>query len=728
MTSLDHALALAAAGFWVFPLELSTKKPRWKGWQVDASNDPGWIEKQWARDANVGIGILCGKFGPLGDGHLFLVDVDLKRGAAPATWLAGTTDGGLLPPTYTQCTPSGGLHLFYLSSVPVRSSHSDLAEGIDIHGDGYLAVGAGTTTAAGTYVADLSVAPVPAPAALIALCGEKKVKPPREASGVPAAHVNVPAALERGVKFLNQLDVAPDGKRNPLAYQAACHLRQLGVPDDQTFELLTALFKSEPPMEEAELWDVTTKAYRHAQGEYGELAPERIFHAPVQAAAASEVVSTGNRTPVHIFNTRFALVRAGGTVRIYDESPGADGNPGMEPMDLTSFRAFVANQRYFDGNGESQEMAKVWLTSPERRTYEGIVFHPGPDEAPAKFYNVWRGFTNGFHGEPTQAAHDFLGYMVENSLVDFCCNDKGLHRLHMGWYAHMVQFPWVKPQTAHVYQGKKGIGKDFFVDAMGALLPAHYMNSPKKRNVAGQFNAHLQNLLLFAANEAFWGGDLEIQGVLQDLITGRTLDIERKGCEQYKVKNLIRVVIMGNADKLVHTTADERRYQIYTVGERQRGAWKKFEDMRIGMAQGGLKLLLGYLRAFDLTGYSTNEVPNTQGLIDHKRSNLSPVHEWVMECLDQERIIGGHFAPEWPTVIDREPMRRACVTWCQEQGRLKYAPSSQLFGIRLREVLGNIDHPRRCEGRQQINVYKLPGLEEARDKFKEFLGEKKKGA
>src|SRR4051794_20200575 len=54
---LDHALALAAKGCPVFPLELASKKPLIRGWPGLATNDADLIRAWWARwpDANVGI-------------------------------------------------------------------------------------------------------------------------------------------------------------------------------------------------------------------------------------------------------------------------------------------------------------------------------------------------------------------------------------------------------------------------------------------------------------------------------------------------------------------------------------------------------------------------------------------------------------------------------------------------------------------------------------------------
>ena len=44
-TLLDHALALAAAGFFVFPLEAGTKVPAIDAYPKRATRDPGQIRR-----------------------------------------------------------------------------------------------------------------------------------------------------------------------------------------------------------------------------------------------------------------------------------------------------------------------------------------------------------------------------------------------------------------------------------------------------------------------------------------------------------------------------------------------------------------------------------------------------------------------------------------------------------------------------------------------------------
>ncbi|MBI3441295.1 MAG: bifunctional DNA primase/polymerase [Proteobacteria bacterium] len=76
-TKLEHALALATMGFWVFRLQPDGKKPAKVGWQVEATRDPKKIKQLFDGSQDYNIGIFTSKFGD--DGRACLaVDEDNK--------------------------------------------------------------------------------------------------------------------------------------------------------------------------------------------------------------------------------------------------------------------------------------------------------------------------------------------------------------------------------------------------------------------------------------------------------------------------------------------------------------------------------------------------------------------------------------------------------------------------------------------------------------------------
>src|SRR3990172_5586745 len=113
MTFLDHALALAARGFHVFPLAPGQKAPPLiKDFPNIATRIPGQIRHWWSQWPTANIGISTTHFKD--DAALLVVDVDQKGEKDGTTELLRLElEGWELPDTYTQYTISGGRHLVY---------------------------------------------------------------------------------------------------------------------------------------------------------------------------------------------------------------------------------------------------------------------------------------------------------------------------------------------------------------------------------------------------------------------------------------------------------------------------------------------------------------------------------------------------------------------------------------------------------------------------------------
>ena len=154
MQFLDHALALAAHGWSVFPCVRAPgtredKRPLTVNGFYDATRDEA-ILRAWAAqwpDARVGV--------PAGLNGLCVVDLDVKHGKNGVTeWIALEAKHGAVD-TFTVRTDSGGMHLYY-NGRGLKSTVDQLARGVDTRAEG------GYVIAYGAVLANLPVAPVPA--------------------------------------------------------------------------------------------------------------------------------------------------------------------------------------------------------------------------------------------------------------------------------------------------------------------------------------------------------------------------------------------------------------------------------------------------------------------------------------------------------------------------------------------------------------------------------------
>src|SRR5262249_18343683 len=150
-TMLDHALALAAKGFHVFPLKAGAKAPPLiKDFPKRATRDEKTIREWWAQWPKANIGISTSRFG---EGEaLIAVDVDNKNGKRGSeTIVTHELAGRTLPATYEQHTPTGGRHLCYRVPAPLGQGVNTLGDGVDTRSNGGYIVGAGSRVEAGEY-------------------------------------------------------------------------------------------------------------------------------------------------------------------------------------------------------------------------------------------------------------------------------------------------------------------------------------------------------------------------------------------------------------------------------------------------------------------------------------------------------------------------------------------------------------------------------------------------
>ena len=679
MTRCDQTLALAREGFHVFPIAAGKKAPPLiADFPNQATTDDEQIREWWLRWPDANIGISTTRYGD--DGALLVVDVDNKGDKhGDHELLRLELEGRGLPDTYCVSTPTGGRHLYYRVSAPVRQGADVLARGLDVRSRGGYVVAAGSVVEAGAYTTEASSdgALVLAPQWLLDACGRA---PDRPAAAVPAADgVDAGRAAARVKEFLSTAPLALEGDHgDETTFKLICRVKDLGVDADTAEELLSEHWnpRCAPPWSDEDLHTKVGNAYKYGVAPVGVAAPEVEFAAPLEAPSVPE--TNGTLHPFAKLNKEFAFVTAGGGHHILWETTDANGRYKLEHLAAGSFLAKFAPNEMTIGK-QTRSIADWWLKDKTRRTYDGLVFLP-EQPAPARFYNLWRGFA---YTPAPRAEHPALDAFLDHAKTNLCGGDEALYRWLLGYCAHLIQRPWEKPLVALVFRGAKGTGKNAFIERVGALLGGHFLLTSNRRYLLGNFNGHLENCLLFALDEAFWSGDKQAEGALKDLITGREHVIEHKGKEPYAVANKTRVVIIGNEDWLVPASHDERRFAVFTVGDGRKQDRAFFQDMRVGMEVDGYPHLLRYLLDYDLSGIDLNAAPATHGLSEQKHHTLDPFHQWWFDCLEEGALIGSE-SSAWPHEHNCERFRAAFRRYVKERNIRSRVPEDRAIGRLLK--------------------------------------------
>lgn len=712
MSFLKAALELAEKGFHVFPLVSNSKLPAIDEFPSRASRDPAVIKRWWVDpvleiEQPYNVGISTTRFGD--NEALVVVDIDNKEGKkGDETIFRLELEGSDFPDTFTQETPTGGRHLVYRCPQPLKQGAGVLGSGIDIRSRGGYIVGAGSVLNGKEYSGDGAIAA--APEWLVRQLGIASSSAPTDSIAAPAS-IDAGRARARSVDFLREAGRGEAGKRNHQAFAIAARVKDFGVDQATCEALIAEHWKCEPPLEQQELAHVVNSAYRYGQRPIGVDAPETQFD-------ASEIpLDDQGVHPFDRLNQEYAFVIAGGGAHILWETKDHAGLFKLEHLTIPTFHQKLAAKTITLGDGKTKPLSELWMRNSERRSYDGLCFMPGLT-APPRFYNLWRGFAVEPlpKGEkPSKEAVRSLEMFLDHALKNVCGGDEKLNNWLIGYFAHLCQRPWEKPLVALCFRGKKGVGKNALVERVGHLFGNHFLVTAERRYLLGNFNSHLENLVLFALDEAFWSGDKQAEGVLKSLITGSKHVIERKGSESYTVDNCTRIVIIGNEDWLVPATQDERRFAVFDVGDARKQDRKFFHDMRVLMESGGYSLLLRYLLDFDISKIEVNQAPATKGLRDQINQSLLPFERWWHECLTEGRLVGSDFGGDWPSEVEKERFRSAFHRYAKEHGLGKWLPSERALGTKLKRLSPSIDTKgQRREAGEKLNVYKLPPLEVAR--------------
>ena len=379
MNFLNHALALARHGFHVFPVTTGAKAPpKITEFPTVATRTEAVIRGWWAQWPDANIGISTTHFED--DAALLVVDVDNKGGKDGASELLRLElEGWDLPNTYRCNTPTGGWHLFYRVHTPVRQGADVLASGLDVRSKGGYCVGAGSVVEAGSYTA--TARPVSdAPTWLLDRCGRVSEKAPSPAP-LPSAAIDPLRAAERAVQYLqHDAPLAVEGASgDSVTYRVAARVKDFGVAEDAAVLLLALHWNArcEPPWDEEDLERKVAHAYEYGVHPIGVASPEVDFAVPADPLPVT--AQTNKREVLHPFlelNREYATVVAGGGFHILWETTDVQGKRITQHLDVGAFRLKLAPYTMRIGETE-RPIADLWLKSPLRRNYDGIVFEPG---------------------------------------------------------------------------------------------------------------------------------------------------------------------------------------------------------------------------------------------------------------------------------------------------------------------------------------------------------------
>jgi hypothetical protein len=300
-----------------------------------------------------------------------------------------------------------------------------------------------------------------------------------------------------------------------------------------------------------------------------------------------------------------------------------------------------------DGNPKMGKLGTWWLDHPQRRQYKQLIF--APQKVIPNAYNLWQGFAC----ESLSTGNcDLLMHHVFHNI---CSKNEEHYNYLLNWMARAVQFPGLAGEVAIAMKGGRGTGKTFLADEFASMFGRHGMKITDPRHLIGNFNAHLQDLCVLFADEAFWAGDKKHEGVLKSIITSNTLTIELKGYDAKVCRNCIHLMMASNEEWVVPAGQDERRFFVLEVGEESKQNVDYFGAIAKQQAKGGREALLYFLQNRDIKDFRVQEVPQTEALKEQKIYSQAPMEQWWYGKLRDGYITAGA-DHDWPALFECEKL------------------------------------------------------------------------
>ena len=419
-----------------------------------------------------------------------------------------------------------------------------------------------------------------------------------------------------------------------------------------------------------------------------------ITQAPVWIDAVAEL------------NREIAFVTVGGKGLILLTCTDHLGRPDFNLISVYDARNKFANRLVPKGE-KFVPAFDVWLRSPLRREYLGIVFDPTGRAAP-EFYNMYLGLA--------VAPREGDCSLYLEHLRDVVCGGRAdLYAYVIAWMAHAVQCPGELPGTAIALRGGQGTGKGMALTWFGRLFGRGFVALTSQRHLTGNFNAHTKDKLVILADEAVWAGDKSAEGTLKAMVTEATRTIEFKGKDAIQIDNYSRVLAASNHDWVVPAGMDERRWLVIDVQEHRKQDHAYFKALNDQMEHGGLEALMHHLQALNISAFNLRALPRTTALAETKVHSMNSVQRFWFDCLQR-----GSNNPrgDWSTEVECDKLHDLYSDRTSAGSR--HRPTQTELGISLRKLVPGLSKRRRSTSSvpsaatARPYVWVFPSLQECR--------------
>jgi hypothetical protein len=198
-------------------------------------------------------------------------------------------------------------------------------------------------------------------------------------------------------------------------------------------------------------------------------------------------------------------------------------------------------------------------------------------------------------------------------------------------------------------KSKQGGGKGIILDKLAQIIgDDHYCQNSNANFLFGNFNGQLEGKIICNLDEAFWGGDKNLEGVIKNKITEKRQTINKKNKENYQIDDYVNYIITTNNDWFAGISEDDRRYYCLELNNRLSGrmtkdTYKSVQPVLDAPAEAFAKIL--YNR--DISEFKPRIFKKTKLLQEQVERNWNSVKVWYNSVMKEGGFTIGEKFVEW---------------------------------------------------------------------------------
>ena len=346
-------------------------------------------------------------------------------------------------------------------------------------------------------------------------------------------------------------------------------------------------------------------------------------------------------------NERLIFVKETGDYIILDKKPVLleDGTNILKPCWYLKtpskakdhFNKEKFSYTYTDENDKTKEIKinpfNVWCEWIERREVRAIGFDPKQKNNP-DIFNLWNGFN--ISKEVADGYDPKLAQPILDHIKELWCKGNEEHYNYvLNLFAHYIQKPHIKTGVLLALKSKQGGGKGIILEKLGQIIgDDHYCQNSNAKFLFGDFNGQLEGKILINLDEAFWGGDKALEGVVKNKITERRQTINKKNKENYVIDDYANYIITTNNDWFAGTSEDDRRHYCLELHNKISGRMnKKTKEYVKPVLDAPAEAFANILYNRDISDYCPRIFKKTDLLQEQVERNWNSVKVWFHQTL-----------------------------------------------------------------------------------------------